>query len=85
MTYTVYILESSMTGRLYIGQTNNFERRLQEHIGNKVVSTRNRGPWLVLKTILVETRTEAVGIELKLKKMKNPARVKSFLLRNYPD
>jgi len=85
MTYTVYILESSMTGQLYIGQTNNFERRFQEHVSNKVASTRNRGPWLVLKTILVETRTEAVGIELKLKKMKNPARVKSFLLRNYPD
>ena len=85
MSFTVYILESSMTGRLYIGQTNNFERRFQEHVSNKVVSTRNRGPWRVLKTILVETRTEAVGIELKLKKMKNPARVKSFLLRNYPD
>ena len=83
MTYTVYILESSSSGRLYIGQTNNFKRRFQQHQDNKVTSTKNRGPWTVLKTIAVESRSDAVNLELKLKRMKNPLRVKAHLKNNY--
>ncbi len=79
MIYTVYVLESTKSQRLYIGQTNNFERRLKQHHDNKVVSTKNRGPWLVYKTIQLESRSEAMKLEIKLKKMKNPARAKVFL------
>jgi len=85
MTFTVYILESSSSNRLYIGHTNNFQRRFKQHMDNLVVSTKNRGPWVVLKTIVCKTRSEAMLLEQHLKKMKNPARVRAFLLRNYSE
>ena len=83
MQFTVYVLESFTTHRLYIGHTNNFQRRLREHVDNHVVSTKNRGPWCVLKTIHADTRAEAVKLELKLKRMKNPARVRIYLTKHY--
>ena len=83
MAFTVYILESSSTGQLYKGQTNNFDRRLMQHLQGQVKSTKNRGPWTVYKTIHVASRSEAMQLELKLKKMKNPDRVKAFLENNY--
>ena len=79
MNFTVYVLKSISTGHLYIGQTNDFERRLVQHTSNLVTSTKNRGPWKVVKTIQVKSRSEAVKLERKLKKMKNPSRVIAFL------
>ena len=83
MVYVVYILESESTQQLYKGQTNDFNRRLKQHLNNQVKSTKNRGPWVVYKTIEVNSRAEAMQLELKLKKMKNPARVKDYLKKNY--
>ncbi|MBT3228249.1 MAG: GIY-YIG nuclease family protein [Candidatus Marinimicrobia bacterium] len=80
--FTVYILESETTGKLYIGQTNDIKRRLNQHHRGYVSSTKNRGPWSLLKTIELKTRSEAVQLERRLKRMKNPSRVKSFL-KNY--
>ena len=51
MNYTLYILKSLSSDRLYIGQTNNFARRLKQHQDDRSYSTKGRGPWEVLKTI----------------------------------
>ncbi len=83
MNYTLYILKSLSTGRLYIGQTNNFARRLKQHQEDRSYSTKGRGPWEVLKTIQFETRSEAMKLEVKLKKMKNPPRILAFVERHY--
>ena len=77
--FTTYILESESTQRLYIGQTNDIERRFSQHQNNTMKSTKNRGPWKILYTADFETRSEAVQLELKLKNMKNPARVRSYM------
>ncbi|WP_400167417.1 GIY-YIG nuclease family protein [Fidelibacter multiformis] len=77
--YTVYILKSEKTGKLYIGQTNNINKRLWRHQNNMVLSTKNRGPWILIKTIPFENRSQAVQMEYKLKKMKNPQRILSYL------
>lgn len=77
-TFYVYILKSISSGKLYIGQTNNFERRFQEHLRGKHPSTRNRGPWEVVFVIPRNSRSEAVLLERKLKKMKRPDRIISF-------
>jgi len=37
----------------------------------------------VLKTIHFDSRSEAMGLEIKLKKMKNPARIITYLERHY--
>jgi len=73
MIFTVYILESETTGKLYIGQTNDIKRRLNQHHRGYVSSTKNRGPWSLLKTIELKTRSEAVQLERRLKRMKNPS------------
>ena len=79
MPYSVYILESESTGKLYIGQTNDLDRRLRQHQRGYVRSTKRRGPWKLLKRVELESRADAVMLELKLKKMKNPARVRAYL------
>ena len=83
MGYTLYILKSLSTDRLYIGQTNNFARRLKQHQDNRSYSTKGRGPWEVFKTIQLESRSEAMKLEAKLKKMKNPARIIAFVERHH--
>ena len=76
MPFTAYVLESESPGRLYVGQTSNLARRLEEHRSGRVVSTRRKGPWRVLHLWNVKTRTDAVRLERRLKAMKNPARVR---------
>ncbi|NQV41848.1 MAG: GIY-YIG nuclease family protein [Candidatus Marinimicrobia bacterium] len=83
MNYTLYILKSLSNGRLYIGQTNNFARRLKQHEDDRSYSTKGRGPWTVLKTIQLDSRSAAMKLEVKLKKMKNPARILAYVARHY--
>ena len=43
-----YILESTKSGRFYVGHAEDLERRLVEHNNGRVVATRNKGPWEVV-------------------------------------
>ncbi|MGH9494428.1 MAG: GIY-YIG nuclease family protein, partial [Candidatus Sulfotelmatobacter sp.] len=47
MTY-VYILRSERTGKFYIGCAGNPLARLAEHQRGQTISTRGRGPWLLV-------------------------------------
>jgi putative endonuclease len=42
--YYVYILHSQKDDKLYVGCTNDLERRFREHNSRKVSSTKNRAP-----------------------------------------
>jgi putative endonuclease len=75
MPFVVYVLKSETSDRLYIGQTQNLERRLDEHAAGQTRSTRGRGPWELAGTASFDTRTEAVQYERRLKRWKNPTRV----------
>lgn len=68
MSYYVYVLKSKKDKKLYIGQTNNFERRIREHMFGKVLSTKNRRPFEVLGYKECITRAEARWIEHQAKK-----------------
>ena len=46
--HTVYVLESKKDNKWYIGCTSNLARRLVEHNGGKVLSTRFRKPFSLL-------------------------------------
>ena len=46
--YQVYILKSKKDNSLYIGYTNNVERRLKEHNNSKVGYTKERQPWSLI-------------------------------------
>jgi putative endonuclease len=71
MVFHMYILESTSTGRFYIGHTGDVPHRLHEHNLGKVTSTRNRGLWKLFYTEEYATRAEASRREREIKQMKS--------------
>ena len=69
MTYFVYILRTS-GNTLYIGQTNDLERRLEEHKNNKTKSAKYMRYFDSFELVYSEsfpTRTESMQREFQLK------------------
>ncbi|MEI8249097.1 MAG: GIY-YIG nuclease family protein [Candidatus Taylorbacteria bacterium] len=66
--FYVYILQSKKDGNLYIGRTNNVERRVGEHNIGKVSSTKSRRPLVLRKIFSVATELDSVNLEKELKK-----------------
>ena len=64
----VYILYSEKRSRYYVGQTANINDRLKRHNQGKVSSTKGGVPWKFVLQIEVETRSEALLLERKIKK-----------------
>src|SRR5688572_24134318 len=71
MTYFVYILYSEITGKYYVGQTENIENRLQIHNSGRNLSTKAGLPWILKYTEEFPTRTEAANREIEIKKKKS--------------
>ncbi len=65
--YTVYILQSSITQKYYIGQTQNLENRIMEHNSGETKSIKSSIPWKCIWSTNVPTRSEAVLLEKKIK------------------
>jgi len=87
MRYTVYIIKSCK-GKYYIGQTQELGDRMRRHNSNRSKATKNQGKWELVISVEVETRSEAVILETKLKKMKNALKAIAYLERNdseHPD
>ena len=80
MNFFVYILESQKNSKLYIGHTNNIERRLSYHNNGYSKSTKNGIPWKLIHTENYATRSEAMNRELDLKKLKNPKYNKEVII-----
>jgi len=72
MTYYVYILQSESTGRYYCGQTNDLERRIQEHndpfYHASKTTKRFQGPWRLVWSKTFEDRSAALDAEARIKK-----------------
>jgi putative endonuclease len=66
--YCTYILFSDITGKYYVGQTEDFEKRINRHNNRQVTSTKKGVPWKVVKIIPCEDRTLAILLEQKIKK-----------------
>ena len=65
--YYLYIIESLLNGRKYIGSTENTEKRLHQHNNKQVRSTKAYAPWKLVFTEKYATKTEARKRELELK------------------
>ena len=65
--FTVYALRSGKDGRIYVGFSENLERRLREHNSGQVTSTKAYLPWSIFYTMEVDTRLKAREQEKKLK------------------
>jgi putative endonuclease len=81
MSFFTYVLYSELFDRLYIGQTDNLERRLLQHKKGKVPSTK---PYIPFKLVQVEefpTREEALKREKTLKLGRERKRLRKFITK----
>jgi len=65
--YYVYVLRNTK-GQLYIGSTDDLERRVQQHQQGETRWTRNRGPWTLVFSESFQTRADAMHREKQLKR-----------------
>ena len=70
--FTVYVLKSESTDKIYIGQTAYKEIRLKRHnkelfYNPKGFTAKNMGPWKIVYEETFETRIEALKRERYLK------------------
>jgi putative endonuclease len=83
MSYFVYILNTS-SNTLYIGQTNNIEKRLKEHQNKTSKSAKYIRYFTSFKLVYSEkytTRREAMQREIQLKKWSR-AKKEALIARN---
>ncbi len=78
--FFVYILQSVNTHKYYIGQTNNLEQRINRHNDKLVNSTKAFAPWKIIWSTEKSTRSEAMGLEKKLKNLSR-VRIEEFILK----
>jgi putative endonuclease len=78
MIFFVYILYSSLYNRYYIGQTNDFDDRLNRHNSGFEKTTAPYRPWKLMLLIQKDTRGEAMVLEKKLKHL-NHERLNAFI------
>ncbi len=79
MNFYTYILESESTGMLYIGQTSDLDERLTRHNTGNSRFTKGAGPWKMIFSIKLESRSEAILLKQKLKGFKNRDRIKKWI------
>ncbi len=85
--FTVYIIQSGSTGRIYVGYTVDFEKRILRH--NKELpfkksshTARNVGPWKLIYSEEYPMRAEAQKRERWLKSGVGREYIKKAVLRN---
>jgi len=71
MSFFLYILQSEITGRFYIGQTQNLQERVAYHNADYSRALKNRGPWKLLYSEEFGSRSEAVRRERYIKRQKD--------------
>ncbi|AFH50303.1 Putative endonuclease [Ignavibacterium album JCM 16511] len=82
--YTVYTIYSEKFNKIYIGQTENIERRMLEHNNGllSVYSKRYR-PWELVYTEEYPTRAEAMKREKQLKSQKGREFIWKLIKENF--
>ncbi len=67
MVFLVYVLKSESTGKIYIGHTSDFERRIRQHNDSQcnltLYTKRNPGPWILVYKEEYHTRVLAIHRE----------------------
>ena len=66
--FATYILYSQRINKYYIGHTKDLERRLIEHNRGKTAFMAKGAPWSIVYSFNFQSRTEAVGLEMTIKK-----------------
>jgi len=59
----VYVLQSKQNQRIYVGSTNDINRRFREHNCGWSISTKSGCPWNILSVIVLSTEEKARCLE----------------------
>ncbi len=78
----VYIL-STVSGKFYVGSTENIEDRLKHHLRGSTPSTKRLGANALLLKQEYESIDEARSIELKIKKLKRRDYIEKMVKNGY--
>ena len=70
-TWWVYIIYSCAIDKYYVGQTDNFSKRLQSHLEGLSSYTSRAKDWKLVYHEVFENRTAARKRELQIKRMKS--------------
>ena len=66
--YIIYVIQHTKTFQIYIGKTNNLQRRLKEHNQNSQTATKRlSGKWILVYAEAYRDKHDADNRELKLK------------------
>ncbi len=76
----VYILKSQVSDFIYIGSTNDLERRLSEHNELKSPSTKPYAPFEIVAYVAVKTEAKARELEQYFKTGSGKAILKNRIL-----
>ena len=76
----VYVLKSIGHPFIYIGSTNELERRLSEHNGGLNISTKHYAPFEIAAYVAVKTETKARELEKYFKTGSGKAVLKKRIL-----
>ena len=83
MSYFVYIIRSETTGKRYIGQTSDLKARIDRHnsdYGKDRYTRKQEGPWELVYSEELETRSAAVRRERFLKSGQGRALIQTNIL-----
>ena len=76
----VYILYSASSGKTYTGFSNDVQRRLTEHnVSESKGFTLRYRPWVLIRSEIYSTKTEAMEREKFLKSGRGREQVKEFV------
>ncbi len=68
LPYQVYIIQSQLHGRYYIGMSNDPDRRLQAHNLGLNTSTKHGAPWTQVWQSASLSKKQAASLELEIKR-----------------
>ena len=66
--YFTYILFSTAIGKFYVGSTQNLDERLRRHNSDHSISTKGKGPWVLVRSFEHHSRSDAIKLENKIKR-----------------
>lgn len=78
--FIVYILRNTISGRHYIGSSNDLVRRIAEHNRGHTKSTRQKGNWELIYTEQYNSEHEARTREMVIKSYKGGNAFKKLIV-----
>jgi putative endonuclease len=82
--FFVYVLKSLTSGKYYTGQTNDLNKRIEQHNTRIGRYTSNKGPWELIYHEEYDNRAEAMMREKFLKSGKGRELLKTLLTQGSP-